>query len=93
MNDDITDLTAYEVGELHDWLKFYEKDYTYVGKLIGRYYTKEGNPTKEWYKYQRKLGEKDKLKAEQHVLEKRYPGCNSQWSEATKGRVYCSEKR
>lgn len=91
--DDITDLSPIQVGELDDWVKFYAKDYTHVGKLIGRYYTKDGSSTKEWYNYQRKLGEKDKLKAEQRKLEQRYPGCNSQWSEATKGRLYCSEKR
>ena len=91
--DDVSDLSPIQLGEIEDWVKFYEKDYTFVGKLIGRYYTKEGNPTKEWYHYQKQLGEKDKIKAEQKILQKRYPACNSQWSESTKGRVYCTEKR
>lgn len=93
LTDDVFDLSPLQLGEIEDWVKFYGKDYTYVGKLIGRYYTREGNPTKDWYKYQKMLGEKEKIKAEQRKLEKRFPGCNSHWSEATKGRVYCSEKR
>ncbi len=93
MIDDISDLTPLQIGEIDDWVAFYQKDYEYVGKLIGRYYTREGSPTKHWYHYQKKLGEKDKMKAEQRVLEQRFPGCNSHWSEATKGKVYCSDKR
>ena len=91
--DDISDLTPLQVGELDDWAAFYMKDYEYVGKLIGRYYTREGSPTKHWYHYQKRLGEKDKMKAEIKALEQRFPGCNSHWSEATKGKVYCSDKR
>ena len=93
LTDDVFDLTPLQLGELDDWVAFYEKDYTYVGKLIGRYYTRDGSPTRHWYHYQKKLAEKDKMKADQKALEERFPGCNSHWSEATKGKVYCSEKR
>ena len=93
LTDDIEGLTPLQLGELEDWAKFYDKDYTFVGKLIGRYNTKEGSPTKEWYKYLKKLGEKEKIKAEQQELEKKYPGCNSRWNEQEGGVVYCSDKR
>lgn len=93
LRDDLEGLTALQLGELEDWVKFYDKDYTFVGKLIGRYNTKEGSPTKEWYKYLKKLSEKEKIKAEQRELEKQYPGCNSKWNEQEGGVVYCSEKR
>ena len=93
LTDDVSDLTPLELGELEGWVEFYEKDYTYVGKLIGRYYTRDGSPTKEWYRYQKRLGERDQIRAEQRKQEKQFPGCNSHWSEQTKGRVYCSEKR
>lgn len=91
--DDISGLSPLQLGELEDWVKFYKNDYTYVGKLIGRYYTREGSPTKDWYHYQKKLGERDLIKAEQRKLEQQFPGCNSQWTEATQGKVYCSNKR
>lgn len=82
-----------QVGEVDDWVKFYDKDYTFVGKLIARYYNKDGNPTKDWYKYQKTLSEKDRLKAEQQALQKKFPGCNSHWTEAEGGKVFCSDKR
>ena len=81
------------MDEVENWVKFYNSDYTYVGKLIGRYYNKDGNPTKMWYAYQKKLGEKDLIKAEMRKMEQRFPPCNSQWDQATEGKVYCSEKR
>lgn len=93
LTDDIEGLTPLQLGELEDWVKFYDKDYTFVGKLIGRFNTKEGSRTKEWYKYTKKLAEKEKIKAEQAELEKQFPGCNSRWNEQEGGVVYCSEKR
>lgn len=91
--DDVSELSPLQLGELDGWVKFYEEAYTYVGKLIGRYYTREGSPTKEWYWFQKQLGEKDRIKAEQRKLEEQFPGCNSHWSAETKGKVYCSQKR
>ncbi len=93
LTDDVSEMTPLQLGEIDGWVKFYEKEYTYVGKLIGRYYTRDGSPTKEWYQSQKKLGEKDLIKAEQKKLEKQFPPCNSHWAEATKGKVYCTEKR
>ncbi len=89
----MSDLTPLQLDELEKWVQFYATDYTYVGKLIGRYYTQDGRPTKEWYKYQKRLGEKDLIKAEMKKMEMRYPGCNSEWTQVTQGRVYCTEKR
>ena len=93
LTDDIESLSPLQIGELDSWLKFYDKEYTYVGKLIGRYYAKDGSPKKAWYKFQKLLGEQEKMKAEQRKLEQRYPGCNSKWNEKDGGIVYCSDKR
>ena len=93
LTDDVEDLTPMQLGEIDSWIQFYDKEYTFVGKLIGRYYNRDGSPTKAWYRYQKSLGEQAKIKAEQKALEKRYPGCNSRWSEKEGGFVSCSEKR
>jgi len=93
LTDDLEGLSPLQLGEIENWVKFYNDDYTYVGKLIGRYYNKDGSPTKEWYKYNKLLGEQEKIKAEQKAQEKRFPGCNSKWTEQDGGNVYCSEKR
>ncbi len=91
--DDISELSPLQLGELENWVKFYHTDYTYVGKLIGRYYNRDGSPTREWYAYQKKLGEKDLIKAEMKKMEEKFPPCNSYWDQATEGKVFCTEKR
>ena len=37
LTDDVEGLTPFQIGEIEGWTKFYEKEYTFVGKLIGRY--------------------------------------------------------
>lgn len=51
LSDDVSELTPLQLLDIEGWVKFYDKDYTYVGKLIGRYYNEKGNPTKHYYKY------------------------------------------
>ena len=34
--DDLEGFSPMEIGEVDGWVKFYNKDYTFVGKLIGR---------------------------------------------------------
>ena len=44
LTDDVAGLTPEELKGLWDWRSFYHKDYTYVGKLAGRFYDAEGRP-------------------------------------------------
>ena len=50
-NDEIDDLSDEAVCGIVGWAMFYRshENYTYVGKVIGRYYDSEGKPTKEWH--------------------------------------------
>ena len=36
LTDDLEGLSPLQVGEIDGWTKFYDKEYTFVGKLIGR---------------------------------------------------------
>ena len=36
LTDDLEGLSPMQIGEVDGWVKFYDKDYTFVGKLIGR---------------------------------------------------------
>ena len=36
LTDDLEGLSPLEIGEIEGWTQFYEKQYTFVGKLIGR---------------------------------------------------------
>ena len=93
LTNDILQLTPLQVDEVEGWSRFYDKDYTYVGKLIGRFYDKTGNPTKYWYKYQRKLQEANALKLKKKSEEHQFPPCNSRFVPEEGGTVYCSKKR
>lgn len=91
--DDIRDLKPGEINELQNWIDFYNNDYTFYGKVIGTFYDKDGRPTKE-LKYFEEMKEKYKvLKKKEKSEQDKYPGCNSRWSEAEGGEVFCSEKR
>ena len=37
LTDDLEGLSPFQIGEVDGWTKFYNKDYTFVGKLIGRF--------------------------------------------------------
>ena len=36
LTDDLEGFSPMQIGEIDGWVKFYDKEYTYVGKLIGR---------------------------------------------------------
>ena len=93
LTDDVSELTPLQLKDIEDWINFYDKDYIYVGKLIGRYFDKTGNPTKELYKYQRNLAKAEEIKAKQQAQEKQFPPCNSRYTPAEGGLVYCSTNR
>ncbi|XP_056603288.1 neuferricin isoform X1 [Triplophysa dalaica] len=92
LSNDVTDFSEPQIVALYDWLSFYQKDYTPVGKLIGRFYTETGQPTDALRQVESVLTDGLKKKAQAQNEMQRYPSCNSEWSEASGGRVWCSEK-
>ncbi|GAU39163.1 hypothetical protein TSUD_147850 [Trifolium subterraneum] len=46
LTDSLRGLSSTEVKSVVDWRDFYLRSYKYVGKLVGRYYDSQGNPTK-----------------------------------------------
>ncbi len=53
--DHVLSLTPQELVSLKNWRDFYEKDYDYVGKLIGRYYDENGDRTEYFWSIERKI--------------------------------------
>ena len=43
--EDVSGLSHGDIIGLKEWIEFYHKDYTYVGKLVGHFYDADGNPT------------------------------------------------
>ncbi|XP_062141410.1 neuferricin homolog [Drosophila sulfurigaster albostrigata] len=88
--DDVLSLKGSSLLELAKWQQFYEKDYEYKGKLIGRFYDKNGKKTTYHQKYLALLDQAERAKAEIDELRNKYPGCNIEWSEAKGTRVWCT---
>lgn len=91
--DDVKGLSPEEMLGIKEWLDFYRKDYTYIGKLIGRYYDNGGNPTEALKEAKALIKEGQRLKKLQEAENKRFPGCNSRWSVEEGSTVWCSQNR
>lgn len=53
----------------------------YAGKIVGRYYDKEGNPTKYLKGVEAKAARGAQLMEKQKIEEAKLPSCNSRWSQ------------
>lgn len=53
----------------------------YIGKLVGRYYDNEGNPTKYLKSVEAKAARGAQLLEKQKNAEAKMPNCNSRWSQ------------
>ncbi|KAG7174676.1 Neuferricin-like [Homarus americanus] len=92
LNDDVSGLTSADYIGLDDWVKFYDKDYKYVGKLIGRYYDEKGEPTSYYFDLQRWISESYSHRDSEDKEKKMFPPCNSEWSADSGSRVWCTKR-
>ncbi|CAK9230601.1 unnamed protein product [Sphagnum jensenii] len=90
LTDSLKGLTASEIKSIEDWRFFFSKTYIYVGKLVGRFYDEDGNPTKELNRVAKKIAQANKLAEQQKADEDRFPNCNSRWSQDKGGEVWCN---
>lgn len=65
----------------------------FAGKLIGRYYKKDGTPTDERHKLEElvQIAKKQDLNEEQRRIQ--FPPCNVEWDVNIGSRVWCSKNR
>ncbi|KAK8949313.1 Membrane steroid-binding protein 2 [Platanthera zijinensis] len=89
LTDSLQGLSSVEMNSIVDWRKFYFERYIFVGKLVGRYYDKEGNPTKYLKGIEAKAKRAAQLQEKQKVEEAKIPSCNSKWSQQDGGEVWC----
>ncbi|URE11710.1 Cytochrome b5-like Heme/Steroid binding domain [Musa troglodytarum] len=61
----------------------------FAGKLVGRYYDSQGNPTKYLKGVESKAKRGAQLLEKQKIEEAKIPSCNSKWSEQDGGEVWC----
>ncbi|CAN7986672.1 unnamed protein product [Ixodes hexagonus] len=92
LTDDLEGISDESLHTFMQWVDFYEKDYRFVGKLAGRYYTNEGKPTEE---LQRVLAAVERAKEKEYLTKeasKVFPPCNSEWTQEGGTKVWCSTK-
>ncbi|KAF8007604.1 hypothetical protein BT93_K1570 [Corymbia citriodora subsp. variegata] len=89
LTDSLRGLSSSEVKSVVDWRDFYFRSYTYVGKLVGRYYDSQGNPTKYLKGVEAKAARGAQLLEKQKIEEAKQPSCNSRWSQDEGGEVWC----
>lgn len=89
LTDSLQGLSGVEMNSIVDWRKFYFERYISVGKLVGRYYDKEGNPTKYLKGIEVKAKRAAQLQEKQRAEEAKIPSCNSKWSQQDGGEVWC----
>lgn len=99
LNDDISDFTPAQHAEVLRWREFYEnhKHYTFVGKVIGRFYDETGRPTD----LLREMEQKARAHREQQATDEEQqrqlentldtPLCDVSWSAAEGGWVHCEK--
>ncbi|XP_060078414.1 neuferricin-like [Ylistrum balloti] len=88
--DDITGLSLTDIRGLGDWVKFYRKDYKYVGKVVGNFYDEAGTPTAAYHGYQKQLAAAENENALTAADYKRFPPCNSESAQGKGRRLWCS---
>lgn len=71
------------LGNYYSWLLIVR----FVGKLVGRYYDSEGNPTKYLKGVEAKAARGAQLLEKQKNEEAKQPSCNSRWSQDEGGEV------
>lgn len=89
---DLEGLPLSQVADVQNWLEFYRKDYIYKGKLIGHYYGEDGTPTEAHRRYLEMLKGNELEEEVKKQFDKKYPSCNSRWSQKDGGEVWCSPK-
>lgn len=91
-DDVLKHLKPEEIHSINQWKQFYDKDYTFVGLLTGRFYETDGRKTDYMLKVEQKIdvaiAEKERLKK----LRSKYPPCNIEWKVDTGTRVWCTNQ-
>ncbi|KAJ1531878.1 hypothetical protein ONE63_000526 [Megalurothrips usitatus] len=90
--DDVTGLTPDDLKSIQDWSQFYHNEYTYKGKLIGRYYNSEGDRTDYYNEVERLIKVASEASAAQNADYQKYPPCNAEWTPEAGSRVWCSNR-
>lgn len=63
------------------------------GKLIGRFYDENGNPTEYNREFEKRISLAEKEKQLHNADKEMFPPCNVEWTADKGSRVWCTKKR
>ncbi|XP_040569152.1 neuferricin [Lepeophtheirus salmonis] len=89
--DDVSGLSLDDYLGLAEWSDFYKKDYAFVGKVIGRFFDKNGKETPAFWELDKKILEAQEEAEKKSAEKKTFPPCNSEWNKQ-RHRVWCTDK-
>ncbi|XP_065764545.1 neuferricin isoform X1 [Muntiacus reevesi] len=90
--DDVSDLSFSEMLTLQNWLSFYEKNYKFMGRVIGRFYGEDGLPTPELTQAEAMMTKGLEANRQELIEKQRFPPCNAEWSFIRGSRFWCSQQ-
>jgi len=92
VTSDVAGLEPRDMKGLIEWRNFYHKEYIYKGYIPGGpFYDTKGNPTAALRNVLDGVKEAERLEAIKKANEKKHPPCNTRWTAATGGEVWCTE--
>ncbi|XP_014203461.1 neuferricin [Copidosoma floridanum] len=91
LTDDVSSLTNKQIQSIMTWLEFYRKTYVYKGKLVGRYYDKNGKPTNERSILEERIQIAKKNDLNEDQEKSKFPPCNVEWNPDSGTRVWCTK--
>ncbi|XP_057569939.1 neuferricin isoform X1 [Hippopotamus amphibius kiboko] len=90
--NDVSDLSLSEMLTLQNWLSFYEKNYEFIGRVIGRFYREDGLPTPELTQAEAMITKALEANKQDLKEKQKFPPCNAEWSSTRGSRFWCSQK-
>lgn len=92
ITDDVLGLSPDDLKSIQDWSLFYNKEYTYKGKLIGRYYNANGEITDYYNEVKGLIKQAEEKSAAQNTEYLQFPPCNVEWTPESGSKVWCSNR-
>jgi len=92
LTDDISSLSAAQCKSISTWVTFYDENYIYKGKLIGRYYNADGKPTTDYERFAAKVKVAEDEKSKEDEKMRMFPPCNAEWKPDVGTRFWCTKQ-
>lgn len=92
LTDDLSDLSVDLFSSLADWRTFYEESYPVVGKLAGKFYDSNGNPTDALEEVVSRIAAAKQNEKHEREMRQKFPPCNVKSSAAEGTKVWCTTK-